>query len=70
MVSNAMKQRIDEARKAGDTVGGAFVVVAVDLPSGLGSHVDVITARGVCCPRLKALAVPVVAAAEVLVLSH
>jgi chorismate synthase len=35
----AMVARIDEAREAGDTVGGVFEVVASGLPIGLGSHV-------------------------------
>jgi chorismate synthase len=34
-----MVARIDEARNAGDTVGGIFQVVATGLPIGLGSHV-------------------------------
>lgn len=34
-----MVTRIDEARTAGDTVGGVFEVVATGLPIGLGSHV-------------------------------
>ena len=34
-----MIARIDEARNAGDTVGGVFEVVATGLPIGLGSHV-------------------------------
>ncbi len=36
----AMKQAIDRAREAGDTVGGAFEVIAHDVPVGLGSHVQ------------------------------
>jgi chorismate synthase len=35
-----MVARIDEARNAGDTVGGVFEVVAKGLPIGLGSHVQ------------------------------
>jgi chorismate synthase len=35
----AMVARIDEARAAGDTVGGVFEVVAEGVPAGLGSHV-------------------------------
>lgn len=31
---------IDEARKAGDTLGGVFTVYAMGLPVGLGSHVS------------------------------
>jgi chorismate synthase len=34
-----MIARIDEAREAGDTVGGVFEVVASGVPIGLGSHV-------------------------------
>jgi len=34
-----MCQRIDEARAAGDSLGGVFVVVAIGVPVGLGSHV-------------------------------
>jgi chorismate synthase len=34
-----MVARIDEARSAGDTVGGVFEVVAHGLPIGLGSYV-------------------------------
>src|SRR3954447_10863795 len=34
-----MIARIDEARSAGDTVGGVFEVVATGLPIGLGSYV-------------------------------
>jgi chorismate synthase len=34
-----MIARIDEARAAGDTLGGVFEVVATGLPIGLGSHV-------------------------------
>jgi chorismate synthase len=36
----AMIARIDEARSAGDTVGGVFEVVATGVPIGLGSHVQ------------------------------
>ena len=35
----AMIGRIDEARAAGDTVGGVFEVVVLGLPIGLGSYV-------------------------------
>jgi hypothetical protein len=34
-----MKAAVDRAREAGDTVGGAFEVVAHNVPAGLGSHV-------------------------------
>jgi chorismate synthase len=36
----AMKDAIDRARETGDTVGGAFEVVAHRVPVGLGSHVQ------------------------------
>src|SRR6185436_6457348 len=40
---NAVEQRmieeIDRAREAGDTMGGAFEVIAHNVPPGLGSHV-------------------------------
>ena len=39
-VAAAMKKRIDDAREAGDTVGGAFEVVAHQVPAGLGSYVQ------------------------------
>jgi chorismate synthase len=35
-----MVARVDEAREAGDTVGGVFEVVASGVPIGLGSHVQ------------------------------
>jgi chorismate synthase len=35
-----MIARIDEARSAGDTMGGIFELVATGLPIGLGSHVQ------------------------------
>lgn len=31
-------ERIDEARRAGDSLGGVFVVTAIGVPVGLGSH--------------------------------
>jgi chorismate synthase len=34
-----MRERIDEAREAGDSLGGVFVVTAIAIPLGLGSHV-------------------------------
>lgn len=37
-VADAMRQAIDNAREAGDTVGGAFEVVAHQVPPGLGSY--------------------------------
>jgi chorismate synthase len=37
--SEAMVAEIDEARKAGDTLGGVVEVVGYGLPPGLGSHV-------------------------------
>ncbi len=39
-VAAAMKAAIDRAKEAGDTVGGAFEVVAHGVPPGLGSHVQ------------------------------
>lgn len=39
IAAEAMRQRIDEARAAGDSLGGVFVVVATGVPVGLGSHV-------------------------------
>ena len=37
--NEAMKARIDNARRTGDTLGGVFVVWATGLPVGLGSYV-------------------------------
>jgi chorismate synthase len=37
-VQDKMKQEVDAALKAGDTVGGIFEVVAHNVPVGLGSH--------------------------------
>jgi chorismate synthase len=37
--TDAMEQRISEAVRQGDTVGGVFEVVACGVPPGLGSHV-------------------------------
>jgi chorismate synthase len=34
-----MRRRIDEAKEAGDSLGGVFVVTATGVPVGLGSHV-------------------------------
>lgn len=34
-----MRERIDAARDAGDSLGGVFVVTATGVPVGLGSHV-------------------------------
>ena len=39
-VAQTMKSAIDAAREAGDTVGGAFEVIAHDVPPGLGSYVQ------------------------------
>lgn len=36
----AMKIRIDEAKQAGDTLGGIFEVTVRGLPAGLGSHIQ------------------------------
>jgi chorismate synthase len=38
-VADAMRRAVDAAREAGDTVGGAFEVIAHAVPPGLGSHV-------------------------------
>ena len=37
--SQKMIESIDEAREAGDTVGGVVEVIAANVPMGLGSHV-------------------------------
>lgn len=37
-VAQQMRDAVDAAREAGDTVGGAFEVVAHGVPAGLGSH--------------------------------
>ncbi len=39
-LSAQMQARVDEARKAGTTLGGHFVVRASGLPVGLGSHIQ------------------------------
>lgn len=39
-VGREMRAAIDEAKEAGDTVGGAFEVIAHGVPAGLGSHVQ------------------------------
>jgi chorismate synthase len=39
-VEAAMIARIDQAREAGDTLGGSFEVIAHGVPVGLGSHVQ------------------------------
>lgn len=39
VAAEAMRQRIDETKSAGDSLGGVFVVVATGVPVGLGSHV-------------------------------
>jgi chorismate synthase len=38
--AEAMRQRIDEARRRKDTVGGVIVIVALGVPVGLGSYVQ------------------------------
>ncbi len=38
-VSKRMREYIDTVREEGDTVGGVFVCVARNVPTGLGSHV-------------------------------
>ena len=39
-VGAAMRAAIDEAKAAGDTLGGTFEVIVSGLPAGLGSHVQ------------------------------
>jgi chorismate synthase len=39
-VADEMRRTIDAAKEAGDTVGGAFEVIAHGVPPGLGSHVQ------------------------------
>jgi chorismate synthase len=39
-VAERMRLAIDRAKDAGDTVGGAFEVIAHNVPPGLGSHVQ------------------------------
>ena len=39
VVAATMRQVVDAAREAGDTVGGTFEVIAHAVPPGLGSHV-------------------------------
>jgi len=39
-VERQMVSEIDQAREAGDTMGGAFEVLAHDVPPGLGSYVQ------------------------------
>jgi chorismate synthase len=39
-VAARMREAVDAARAAGDTLGGAFEVIAHDVPAGLGSHVQ------------------------------
>jgi len=39
-VASKMRQVIDAAKEAGDTVGGAFEVIARGVPAGLGSYVQ------------------------------
>ncbi len=38
-VAQRMRAAIDRAREAGDTVGGAFEVIATGVPPGLGSYI-------------------------------
>jgi chorismate synthase len=38
--TEAMKQAIDDAREAGDSLGGVVEIVATGLPIGLGTHVQ------------------------------
>lgn len=39
-IAERMRARIDDAKKAGDTVGGAFSVIAMGVPTGWGSYAD------------------------------
>lgn len=39
-VSAKMREKIDDAKKNGDTVGGVFEIIFTGLPIGLGSHVQ------------------------------
>jgi len=39
-LEKAMMAVIDEAKANGDTLGGIFEVIAIDIPIGLGSHVS------------------------------
>lgn len=39
-VAAGMRQAVDRAREAGDTVGGSFEVIAHQVPAGLGSYVQ------------------------------
>jgi len=39
-LEESMIAEIDRAREAGDTIGGAFEVIATGVPIGLGSHVQ------------------------------
>ena len=62
--SRQMMGAIDEARARGDTVGGAFEIVAWGLPVGVGSHVHydrrldaVLAAAIMSIPALKAVAI-------------
>jgi chorismate synthase len=59
-----MMGAIDEARARGDTVGGAFEIVAWGLPVGVGSHVHydrrldaVLAAAIMSIPAVKAVAI-------------
>jgi len=40
IATEAMMQAIDDAREAGDSLGGIYEVVATGLPIGLGTHVQ------------------------------
>ena len=47
-----MRDAIDAAREAGDSLGGIFVVTATGVPVGLGSHVHWerrLDAQRCCC---------------------
>jgi chorismate synthase len=40
VASEAMKEAIDDAREAGDSLGGVVEIIATGLPIGLGTHVQ------------------------------
>jgi chorismate synthase len=39
-ISQKMRDRIDDAKKSGDTVGGAFAIVATGVPTGWGTYAE------------------------------
>lgn len=63
-IERRMMEAIDRARAAGDTVGGAFEVIATQVPPGLGSYVqwdrklDGRLAQAIMCiPAIKAVGI-------------